>query len=292
MSTILITGASGQLGSELRELSSHYGGYTFIFTDVEDLDITDAHQTGSFIKAASPDWIVNCAAYTAVDKAEDDVAGATKINTTGVKNIADAISGSECRLIHISTDYVFDGSKNTPYREDDVTRPVTVYGKTKLAGEEAALRHPYTVILRTSWLYSSYGNNFVKAILKKAGSGEDPRVVFDQTGSPTYAADLAAAVMDIISGVIRNRLVFSPGIYNYSNEGVCSWFDFATEIIREAGSSCSVKPILTSERPPAAARPWYSVLDKKKIKETYDLSIPYWRDSMIKCISKLSKNHG
>lgn len=292
MSTILITGASGQLGSELRELSSHFGGYTFIFTDVDDLDITDAMQAGSFIKAAAPDWIVNCAAYTAVDKAESDTEGATKINATGVKNITDAISGSACRLIHISTDYVFDGKKNTPYREDDVTGPVTVYGKTKLAGEEAALRHPYTVIIRTSWLYSSYGNNFVKAILKKAGAGEDPEVVFDQTGTPTYAADLAAAVMDIISGVIRNRHVFSPGIFNYSNEGVCSWYDFATEIVKEAGPSCNIKPILTCQRPAAAARPQYSVLNKKKIKETYDLSIPYWRDSMIKCISKLSKNHG
>jgi dTDP-4-dehydrorhamnose reductase len=292
MSTILITGASGQLGSELRELSSRFSGYTFMFTDVEDLDITDPEQSEVFIKAAAPDWIINCAAYTAVEKAETDSEMANKINALGVLNIVNAISGKNCRLIHVSTDYVFDGTKNTPYTEHDTTNPVTVYGRTKLTGEEAALRHPYTIVIRTSWLYSSYGNNFVKTIMKKAGSSDYAEVVFDQTGTPTYAGDLASAIMEIISGTIRNKHVFSPGIFNYSNEGVCSWYDFATEIVKAAGSNCSVLPIMTSERPSAAARPQFSVLNKKKIKETYNLTIPYWRESLLKCISKLSNSNG
>jgi dTDP-4-dehydrorhamnose reductase len=292
MSTILITGASGQLGSELRELSSRFSGYTFIFTDFEELDITNPTQAESFIKNAAPDWIINCAAYTAVEKAEDDADAASKINATGVHNIVKAVAGSDCRLIHISTDYVFDGTKNTPYTEEDTPNPLTVYGRSKLSGEEAALKHPYTIILRTAWLYSSFGNNFVKTIMKKAGSSDAAEVVFDQAGTPTYAADLASAIMEIISGVIRNRHEFSPGIFNYSNEGVCSWYDFATEIIKAVGSSCSVKPIITNEHPSRAVRPQYSVLNKKKIKETYNLSIPYWRESMLKCISKLSKSNG
>ena len=291
MSTILITGASGQLGSELREISSHFGGYNFIFTDVEDLDITNTKATSSFIKASSPDWIINSAAYTAVEKAESEPETAFQINATGVENIVKAIAGTECRLIHVSTDYVFDGTHNTPYSEDDETNPVTVYGKTKLAGERAALLHPFTVVLRTSWLYSSYGNNFVKTILKKAGSSDSAEVVFDQAGTPTYAADLASAIMEIISGAIKNRHVFAPGIYNYSNEGVCSWYDFAIEIVKLAGSVCNVNPIRTAARPSAAIRPAYSVLDKKKIRETYNLLIPHWRDSLSKCIHKLSNRN-
>jgi len=292
MSTILVTGASGQLGSELRDLSSRFSGYTFVFTDQEDLDITDANQSASFISSTSPDWIINCAAFTAVDKAESEAESAYKINATGVRNIVNAIAGTECRLIHISTDYVYDGKKNRPYQEDDPATPLTVYGSTKLAGEMEALRYPFTMIIRTSWLYSSYGNNFVKTIMKKAGSSDDIGVVFDQTGTPTYAADLASAIMEIISGTIRNRHVFSPGIFNYANEGVCSWFDFATEIVKAVGSTSTVRPLLTGEWPSPAARPQYSVFNKKKIKETYNLTIPYWRDSMLKCISKLSKSNG
>jgi|WetSurMetagenome_2_1015567.scaffolds.fasta_scaffold00708_8 dTDP-4-dehydrorhamnose reductase len=292
MSTILVTGASGQLGSELRDLSSRFSGYTFLFTDQEEMDITDANQSAIFINSASPDWIINCAAYTAVDKAEGEADLAHRINATGVQNIVKAIAGTECRLIHISTDYVFDGKKNTPYQEDDVTGPMTVYGNTKLAGEMEALKHPYTMIIRTSWLYSSYGNNFVKTIIKKAGSSDNIGVVFDQTGSPTYAADLASAIMEIISGTIRNRHVFSPGIFNYANEGVCSWFDFAIEIVKAVGSTSNVRPLLTTDWPSPAARPQYSVFNKKKIKETYNLTIPYWRDSLLKCISKLSKSNG
>jgi len=292
MSTILITGASGQLGSELRDLSSRFSGYTFIFTDVVDLDITDANQSASFISSASPDWIINCAAFTAVDKAESEAESAYKINAAGVRNIVNAIAGTECRLLHVSTDYVYDGKQNRPYQEDDPANPMTVYGSTKLAGEMEALKHPYTMIIRTSWLYSSYGNNFVKAIMKKAGSSDDIGVVFDQTGTPTYAGDLASAIMEIISGAIRNRHAFAPGIFNYANEGVCSWFDFATEIVKAVGSTSNVRPLLTAEWPSPAARPQYSVFNKKKIKETYNLIIPYWRESMLKCISKISKSNG
>jgi len=292
MSTILVTGASGQLGSELRELSSHFGGYTFIFTDYEELDITDASSSESFIKTAAPDWIINCAAYTAVDKAENEPEKAKLINAAGVRNIRKAITDTDCRLIHISTDYVFDGTKNTPYSEEDPVNPVAVYGTTKLEGEKEALIHPYTLVIRTAWLYSSYGNNFLRTIMKKAGSSESATVVFDQVGTPTYAADLASAIMEIISGVIKNRHAFAPGIYNYSNEGVCSWYDFATEIVKSAGSTCKVMPILSSAYKSAAHRPAYSVLDKDKIKEAYNLQIPHWRDSLLKCISKLSNSNG
>ncbi len=228
MSTILVTGASGQLGSEIRERSGRYSGYTFVFTDTGELDITDPEATASFIAELSPSWIINCAAYTAVDKAEDDEEAATLINAGGVENIVSAISGSDCKLIHISTDYVFDGTSSVPYLENDTPSPASAYGRSKLAGEKAAMGWPQTVIIRTSWLYSSYGNNFVKTILGKAGSVQSINVVFDQAGSPTYAADLASAILEIISGVIQNRHVFVPGIFNYSNEGVCSWYDLAS----------------------------------------------------------------
>jgi len=291
MSKILITGASGQLGSELKELSSRFGGYTFLFTDYDELDITNGSSTRLFIETTAPDWIINCAAYTAVDKAESEPDKAYLINATGVENIKNAISGTDCRLIHISTDYVFDGTKNTPYREDDPVNPVAVYGTSKLAGEREALKHPYTMVIRTAWLYSAYGNNFVKTILKRAGSSDSAAVVFDQVGSPTYANDLAMTIMEIISGTIKNKHAFAPGVYNYTNEGVCSWYDFACEIVKAARSSCTVSPILSSARPSAARRPAYSVLDKQKIKEAFNLQIPHWRDSMLKCISKLSNSN-
>lgn len=289
MTTILVTGASGQLGSEIRELSSRYGGYEFIFTDAGELDITDAGATAAFISANAPSWIINCAAYTAVDRAEDEESLAMLINSGGVENIVNALRGTDCRLIHISTDYVFDGNSPVPYTEDDATSPVSAYGRSKLAGEKAALHWPNTIIIRTSWLYSSYGNNFVKTILRKAGSAQEISVVFDQAGSPTYAADLAAAIMDIVSGVIRNRHNFVPGIFNYSDEGVCSWFDLASEIVMEADSQCSVIPVRSSAWPSKVRRPAYSVLDKTRIKESYNLSIPHWRTSLNNCISKINR---
>jgi dTDP-4-dehydrorhamnose reductase len=289
MTTILVTGASGQLGSEIRELSARYSGYEFIFTDTGELDITDREAAAAFIAASTPSWVINCAAYTAVDRAEDEESLATLINAGGVENIVSALRGSDCRLIHISTDYVFDGNNPVPYTEDDSPSPASAYGRSKLAGEKAALLWPNTMIIRTSWLYSSYGNNFVKTMLRKAGSAQEISVVFDQAGSPTYAADLAAAIMDIISGVIRNRHNFAPGIFNYSDEGVCSWYDLACEIVREAGSECRVLPVRSSAWPSRVKRPAYSVLDKARIKEYYNLTIPHWRTSLNNCISKINR---
>lgn len=289
MTTILVTGSHGQLGNEIRERSARYSGYSFVFTDVSELDITDADATAAFIHELSPSWIINCAAYTAVDRAEDEEERATLINGSGVDNIVSALAGTDCRLIHISTDYVFDGSKPVPYSEQDEPSPASAYGRSKLAGEKAAMRWPNTIIIRTSWLYSSYGGNFVKTILGKAGSSESISVVFDQAGSPTYAADLASAVLDIISGVIQNRHLFVPGIFNYSNEGVCSWFDMATEIVSAAGSQCKVIPVRSSAYPSKVNRPAYSVLDKSKITEYYNLTIPHWRISLNSCISKITR---
>lgn len=289
MTTILVTGASGQLGSEIRERSARYSGYEFIFTDAAELDITDAAATAAFVAANPPSWVINCAAYTAVDKAEDEEQRAMAINARGVENLVNALRGTDCRLIHISTDYIFDGTSPVPYSEDDIPSPASAYGRTKLAGENAAMRWPDTIIIRTSWLYSSYGNNFVKTILRKAGTAPSINVVFDQAGSPTYAADLAAAILDIISGVIRNSHNFVPGIFNYSDEGVCSWFDLASEIIAEAGSPCEVFPVRSSAYPSKVKRPAYSVLDKTRIRECYNLKIPHWRTSLNNCISKINR---
>jgi dTDP-4-dehydrorhamnose reductase len=287
MAQILITGANGQLGNELRIVSKNYYGYDFVFTDLETLDISDPEQTVDFIAKSKPDWIINCAAYNLVDKAESEPEAALLINGTAVKNITEAIRGTECKFIHISTDYVYEGNGNTPYNENTPVSPLSAYGKSKLAGEKHALLHHGSMIIRTSWLYSSFGSNFVKTILKHGKEKESLRVVFDQTGTPTYAADLAGAIMNIVSGVIRNQFVLNSGIYNYSNEGVCSWFDFASEIVRLAGLSCKVNPVLTKEYQLAATRPVYSVMDKTRIKETYNLEIPYWRDSLEKCIKLL-----
>ena len=287
MAIILITGAKGQLGSELKEVSKNFYGYDFIFTDIDSLDITSLEKISEFIKKSKPDWIINCAAYTLVDKAEVEPDQALLINGTAVKNITEAIRGSECRFIHVSSDYVYDGSSNVPYNENITANPLSAYGRSKLAGEKYALLHNGSMIIRTAWLYSSFGNNFVKTILRNAAEKESLKVVFDQTGTPTYAADLAGAIMNIISGVIRNQIAMNSGIYNYSNEGVCSWYDFAREIIKESGLTCRVLPVLTKDFPQAAKRPVYSVLDKSKIKENYGLSIPHWRDSMIKCLKLL-----
>lgn len=289
MARILITGAKGQLGNELKVVSKNFYGYEYIFTDVDILDITNPEQTAEFIKKARPDWIVNCAAYNLVDKAESEPEAALLINGTAVKNITDVITGSECKFIHISSDYIYDGQSNVPYNEYSPANPLSAYGKSKLAGEKYALLHQGSMVIRTSWLYSSFGHNFVKTILKHAKEKESLNVVSDQTGSPTYAADLASAIMSIISGVIRNQIALNAGIYNYSNEGVCTWYDFAVEIIREAGLSCQIKPILTADYKSIAPRPAYSVMDKKKIKDNYNLIIPHWRTSLTKCMKLLNK---
>jgi dTDP-4-dehydrorhamnose reductase len=222
-----------------------------------------------------------------VDKAENESDKAILLNGNAVKYISESIKGSECKLIHFSSDYVFDGKSNVPYDENSIPFPQSAYGRSKLAGEKAALIHNGSMIIRTAWLYSSFGLNFVKTILAKARENDTLRVVFDQTGTPTYAHDLAEAVMTIISGVIRNQIAFNAGIYHYSNEGVCSWYDLAEATIKEAGLKCKVQPILTKEYKTLAARPFYSVLDKSKIKENYNLEIPHWRSSLNKCIKQL-----
>ena len=288
MAVILVTGASGQLGSEIKAASGHYSGYEFIFTDTDNLDITDAEAVNEFIVKNQPDWIINCAAYNFVDKAENDSENAFRINSTAVKNLAESIRETETRLIHVSTDYVFDGSSNTPYNVNSEVNPQSVYGKSKLEGERFALLHNGTMVIRTSWLYSSFGNNFMKTMLRLGKEKESINVVFDQAGTPTYAADLAEAILYIISRVIRNQIAFVAGTYHYSNEGVCSWYDFATEIFLEAGLKCKVNPILSKDFPSTVKRPSYSVLDKSKIKEDYGLEIPHWRSSLKKCMEILN----
>jgi dTDP-4-dehydrorhamnose reductase len=277
----------GQLGNELKVVSKNFYGYDFIFTDVDTLDITNQQQTADFIKRSKPDWIINCAAYNLVDKAESEPEMAELINGIAVKNITEVIKGSECRFIHISSDYIYDGKSNVPYNEYSPANPLSAYGRSKLAGEKFALLHSGSMIIRTSWLYSSFGNNFVKTILRHAKEKESLQVVCDQTGTPTYAADLAEAIIKIVSGVIRNQFALNAGIYNYSNEGVCTWYDFATEIIEEAGLSCHVNPVLSKNFKQAALRPAYSVMDKSKIKDNYGISIPHWRTSLKKCIKLL-----
>ena len=290
MANILITGAKGQLGSELKACSIHNFGLQYFFTDIDDLDISDAVKTEKYLKKIRPDWIINCAAYNQVDKAESDSEEAMRINATAVKNIIDVIRDSSCRLIHFSTDYVFNGKATAPYSEYVIPDPLSAYGKSKLAGEKNALIHPWTMVIRTSWLYSSFGNNFVKTILKLGKEKGKLRVVNDQTGTPTYAADLAAVVMTIISGVNRQQIAFNAGIYNYSNEGACTWYDFAVAVLEEAGIECNVQPVSSEEYASAAKRPLYSVLNKKKIIENYGLTIPQWRTSLAKCIKLIRKN--
>ena len=287
MPRILITGAGGQLGNELKVVSRNFFGYDFLFTDINTLDITDPGQTSGFIKKERPDWIINCAAYNFVDKAESESDAAMLINGIAVKNITEEIKGSECRLIHISTDYVYGGTSNIPYNENSDTNPLSAYGRSKLTGEKYALLHQGSMIIRTSWLYSSFGNNFVKTILRHAMEKESLKVVFDQTGTPTYAADLADSIMKIVSGVIRNQFALNAGIYNFSNEGVCTWYDFAFEIVKEAGIACKINPVLTKDYQTVATRPAYSVMDKTKIKENYGISIPHWRSSLENCIKLL-----
>ena len=287
MAVILITGANGQLGNELRSVSENFYGYDFLFTDIGELDITSNSLTSEFIKKTKPDWIVNCAAYNSVDKAETETDKAMLINSAAVRNISEAIRGSDCKFIHFSTDYVFNGSANMPIDENSVPDPQTSYGRSKLAGEKAALLHNNSMIIRTSWLYSRHGANFVKTILSKAKKNDTLQVVFDQIGTPTWAADLAEAVLNIVSSVIRNQIAFNAGIYHYSNEGVCSWYDFAEAIVGESGLSCKVQPILSKEFSAAASRPFYSVLDKRKIKETYNIEIPHWRSSLKRCLEQM-----
>ena len=281
---ILVTGCNGQLGNEIQLLERKYPEHTFYNTDVAELDITDAAAIERFIEENSINGIVNCAAYTAVDKAEDNEELCTKLNAEAPAFLARAIGQRGGWIIHVSTDYVFDGTKHTPYVETDDTCPNSVYGKTKLVGEFNILKCcEKSVIIRTAWLYSTFGGNFVKTMLRLGREKDQLGVIFDQIGTPTYARDLAIAIMTIIGkGIV-------PGIYHFSNEGVISWYDFTKAIHRIAGiRSCTVRPLHTAEYPTPAARPHYSVLDKTKIKQTYGIDIPYWEESLEQCINKLN----
>jgi dTDP-4-dehydrorhamnose reductase len=290
MAVIILTGAKGQLGSELKVISKKYFGHDFIFTDVDTLDITDGEKTQEFFKSSRPDWIINCAAYNFVDKAENEYEKALMVNGLAVKNIVSVIRDSPCRLVHFSSDYVFDGNSSVPYRESDKPNPLSAYGRSKLEGEKYALLHPGSLVIRTSWLYSSFGSNFVKTILKYAREKDSLQVVNDQTGTPTYAADLAHSILQIILGVNSHQIAFNAGIYNYSNEGSCSWYEFALAIIEEAGLKTPVFPVATKDYPSLAIRPAYSVLNKNKITDNYRIALPHWRTSLKKCISLLKKS--
>ena len=300
MKTILVTGASGQLGNEMQLQAQQYPHHRWIFTDVvahpalgavdggssavAPLDITDRAAVSAFVEANAVDIIVNCAAYTAVDRAETDADKARLLNATAPGYLAEAIERRGGQLIQISTDYVFDGTAHTPYTEDQAPCPASVYGRTKFEGEQAvSAANPSSMIIRTAWLYSPFGNNFVKTMLRLGREKSELGVVFDQIGTPTYARDLAIAIMAAISqGIV-------PGIYHFTDEGVTSWYDFTRAIHRLAAiTTCHVRPLHTAEYPTPAARPHYSVLDKTKIKRTYNLEIPYWEDSLRECIESLT----
>ena len=287
MQKIIVTGAGGQLGQELQVLASAFPSFDFVFADRNQLPINDPAGVSAFFNEYQPDWCINCAAYTAVDKAESEKEAAFGINGDAPGYLASACRSAGARLIHISTDYVFDGSSATPLKEDDNTAPINIYGASKLEGERQALQiHPDgTVIIRTSWVYSRFGNNFVKTMIRLMTERPAINVVNDQIGSPTYAADLAAAILHII-----NAAHFVPGIYNYSNEGEISWYDFALAIRKLIGSSCTVGPTASVNYPTPARRPHYSLLDKSLIKKTYGISIPDWYASLTICIKGLIPN--
>ena len=285
---ILVTGSKGQLGRELQVLAPQYPNYRFVFTDVEELDITKSGEPERFVKKHPVDFIINCAAFTAVDKAETEKDQAFLVNTVAVDYLADAALASNACLIQISTDYVFDGGQNIPYVEDDGAIPETVYGDTKYEGEKLLLYSEINyIIIRTSWLYSSFGNNFVKTMLRLGNEKESINVVFDQIGSPTYARDLARAILFIVSKVKVDTDNPVQEIYHYANEGVASWYDLACEIFRQKKISCKVNPINTTEYPAPAKRPLYSVLNKSKIKKDFGLHIPQWVDSLKEMLAEL-----
>ena len=281
--TIIVTGSNGQLGSEMKELSPDYPQFRFVFLSREAFPINDEEKAKAIFEEYKPDYFINCAAYTAVDKAESEMELASDINGNAVGTLAALCKKHDTKFIHISTDYVFNGNNKEPLKETDDTDPVNAYGASKLLGEyKAEKNNPESIIFRTSWVYSAYGKNFVKTMMKLMNERASVGVVNDQFGSPTYAADLAEAIMKIISSG-----KWEPGLYNYSNEGVISWFEFASEIKSQIGSSCVVNPITTEQFPTPAKRPKYSVLDKTKIKDVYHLSLKEWKDSLRTCISKL-----
>lgn len=287
---ILVTGANGQLGHEM-QLAAKESENTYVFTDVaesyEKLDITNVDEVCRMVRERNIQVIVNCAAYTNVDKAEDDVAMADLLNNRAVENLAVAAKEADAVLVHVSTDYVFQGDRNVPCREDWPTHPLGVYGQTKLAGEQSLQRVGCRyLIFRTAWLYSAFGKNFVKTMQNLTATKDSLKVVFDQVGTPTYAGDLAA----LIYHIIENDQLDKQGIYHYSNEGVCSWYDFAKEICALSGNVCDIQPCHSDEFPSKVQRPHFSVLDKTKVKETFGITVPYWKDSLVKCIEELGNS--
>jgi dTDP-4-dehydrorhamnose reductase len=285
MYKILVTGANGQLGNELKRISANYPAFIFCYTDIADLDITSENEVSAFLDKQPQNLILNCAAYTAVDKAETELELARKVNSEAVRILSQAALDRNMGFIHISTDFVFDGKKNTPYIETDITNPISAYGKTKQEGEMYALKAG--IVIRTSWLYSPFGNNFMKTIIRLGKERSELGIVFDQIGSPTLAADLADAMLRITDKYAGQKSFPKNEIFHFSNEGVCSWYDFAREILNQTGSKCKIKPIETSEYPTPASRPAYSVLNKKKIREHFDLQIPHWNESLLKCMKEL-----
>lgn len=281
MLNILVTGSNGQVGSEIRELSSLYEN-NYFFTGRDTLDISNYDDIDKFVAENNINIIINCAAYTAVDKAETDEIKAETVNHLAVKYLAEISKKQSIKLIHISTDYVFDGKSYKPYTEEDIVSPNSIYGKTKLNGEKAMIEvsPDNSIIIRTSWVYSSFGNNFVKTMLRLGKEKDELGVIYDQVGTPTYARDLAKAILDILPNIKNNKVE----IYNYSNEGVLSWYDFAKEIMKMTKLNCLINPIETKDYPTPAKRPHYSLLNKSKIKQEFDISIPYWKDSLNTCL--------
>lgn len=282
MKTILVTGSNGQLGRELREISEKYN-YNFIFTDIGELDIANLQSLNNFFSVQKIDFLINCAAYTAVEKAEVEIEKAFSINSHAVSNLATLSNRFNFKIIHISTDYVFDGNKISPYHESDKTNPLNVYGKSKLLGEQEIIQKTNNyLIIRTSWLYSSYGTNFVKMILKLASERESLGIVIDQIGTPTYAKDLALLILSLI-----NKNEEAKGLYHFSNLGTASWYDFAHYFLRKKNLSRKLKPILSSEFPSKAQRPAYSVLSKSKITNDFNFSIRHWTEALEECLEKI-----
>ncbi len=288
MTKILITGGNGQLGQSFKSIAHRYN-FELIFTDINELDICNTEQVNQFTKEAGIDYLINCAAYTAVDKAEHEQVLAKRLNAEAVKNIAIASSKNDFKVIHVSTDYVFDGKSFRPYSEADVAIPESNYGQTKLLGEKLLMANqPQSMIVRTSWLYSEFGNNFVKTMIKLGSERSELKVVADQVGTPTYAVDLADCILTIVEKVENKKKDFVAGIYHYSNEGVCSWYDFTINIHQMMGIDCQVSPIESKDYPTAAPRPFYSVLNKTKIKNNYAIDIPHWRSSLERCLKVLA----
>jgi dTDP-4-dehydrorhamnose reductase len=290
MISVLVTGANGQLGSEIRRISAEYPEMSFLFTDIDELDITNQGAVKDFLDENPVQFLVNCAAYTAVDRAEDEPEAAMLLNGTAPAILASESVRRNIQLIHISTDYVFDGEKNHPYCEDDPVNPRTVYGQTKLTGEKAVRESGKGIIIRTSWLYSVFGHNFVKTILRLSKEKESLQVVFNQTGSPTNAWDLARAVLEMIRKEYQEGKKPRYDLYHFSNQGICSWYEFALAVVGMSGSDCTVEPVESKDYPTRTVRPRYSVFSKARFQADYPINIPHWKDSLKVCMEELMNN--